>query len=129
MASSQTPTSTATMLASFPPMVVRIIGEPTLQVLIRVQNTHLIPCAQSHVTTRSAINLLYLCVPANTYAQCTTDPYPAPRVNQGNWDGAQEDTPLGRQVEKAIWDGLYTNFWNEININRALFTGFLVLLD
>ena len=31
MASSQAPTSTATMLAGFPQMVAKIIGEPTLQ--------------------------------------------------------------------------------------------------
>ena len=129
MAPSQTPSSTATMLASFSPMVGRIVGEPTLQELIRAQNTHPILCAQSHVTTRSTVSLLHLCVPANIYAQYTNEPYPDPRANPGNWDGDGENTALGQTAEKAIWDKLHRDFWDEQNMNRALVTSFLALLD
>ena len=117
------------MLASFPPMVARIVRERTPPELIRFQNTHLNPCAQSHVTKISVLNLLHLCVPANIYAQYTAEPYPAPPVDPGNWDGAEEETPLGRQVAKSVWDGLHTNFWDSMNTNRALVTRFLALLD
>ena len=94
-----------------------------------VLNPHLIPCAQSHVTTRSSLNLLHLCVPANIYAQYTNEPYPDPRANPGNWDGDGENTALGQTAEKAIWDKLHRDFWDEANTNRALVTRFLALLD
>ena len=102
MASSQVPTSTATMLAIFPQMDAKIIGEPTPQELIGVLNTHLIPCAQSHVTTGSILTPLCLCVPVNIYQQYTNKPYPDPPMNPGNWDGDRKNTPLGRTAVKAI---------------------------
>ena len=77
MVSSQAPTSVAIMTADFPPMVAGIVGEPILQDLIRLKDTHMIPCAQSHVTTINALNYLQVCIPgANTYTQYTNKAYP-----------------------------------------------------
>ena len=96
MASFQAPTSVAIMTAAFPPMVASIVGEPTLQDLIRLQDTHMIPCAQSHVTTIHALNYLHLCVPASIYTQYTNQAYPDIPEDPGPWDGANKDTQLGR---------------------------------
>ena len=123
------PTSPATMSAGFPQMVAKIIGEPTLQELIRALNTHLIPCDQSHVTTSSTLNLLYICIPENIYAQYTNEPYPDPPTNPGNWDSDGKNTALGRTAAKVICDKLHRDFWDEANMNRVLITKFLALLD
>ena len=131
MAYFQMPTTKVAMfvLASFPPMVARILGEPIFQELIRVQDTYLLPCAQSHVTTISALNLLHLCIQANIYTQYANEAYPLPHVDPGNWGGAEENTALGRQAAKAVWDQENTNFWDTVNMNRALVNRFLALLD
>ena len=88
MVSFQGPTSVSTMNASFPPMFASIVGEPTLQELIRIQDTHMIPCAQIHVTTINALNYLHLCVPANIYTQYTNEAYPEIPPDPGPWDSA-----------------------------------------
>ena len=129
MASSQAPTSFATVTASFPPMVASIVGELTLQELIRIQDIHMIPCAQSHVTTISALNFLHLCVPANIYTQYTNEPYPENPEDPGPWDGADEETPLGRTTAKSDWDLLNTDFWDTWNMNRAPVNRFLAQLN
>ena len=53
-----------------------IVGEPTLQELIRIQDTHMIPYAQSNATTINALNYIHLCVLANIYTQYTNKAYP-----------------------------------------------------
>ena len=98
------------MAASFPPMVARIVGETNLRELIRVQDTHLIPCAQSHVTSISTPNFPHICVPENTYAQYNNEAYPRTLDNPGIWDGEEKKTPVGRQAAKAILDGEHTDF-------------------
>ena len=49
MVSSQAPTSVAIMTAAFPPMVAGIVGEPILQDLIRLKDTHMNLLAWYHV--------------------------------------------------------------------------------
>ena len=92
MVSSQVPTSVAIMTAAFPPMVQCIVGEPNLQDFIRLQDTHMIPCAQSHVTTNHALNYFHLCIPANMYKQYINEAYPAISADPGPWDGGGEET-------------------------------------
>ena len=126
MVSSQAPTIVAIMTAAFPPMVISIVRDPTLPELIRMQDTHMIPCAQSHVTTTSALNYLHLCVPANIYTQYTNEAYTEIPLDPGPWDGANEDTPLGRAVARADWDIMNMVFWDTYNMNRGLTNRFLV---
>ena len=52
-----------------------------------------------------------------------------PPLDPGNWDGAKKDTALGRQAVKVVWDQENTNFWDTVNMNRALVNRFLALLD
>ena len=89
------------MIAAFPLMVKGIVGEPNLQDLIRLQDSHMITCAQSHVTTSHALNYLQLCVPANIYTQYTNEAYPAIPADPGPWDGGGEETPPGRTQARA----------------------------
>ena len=125
MASLQAPTSVTIMTAAFPPMVEVIVGEPNLQDLIRLQDSHMIPCAQSHVTTNHTLNYLHLCVPANTFMQYTNEAYPVIPVDPGPWDGGSEETPLGRTQARADWDVLNMEFWDIKNVNHALTNRFL----
>ena len=101
MAFFQAPTSVFNMAAIFPLMVASIVGEPILQELIRVQDTHMIPCAQSHVTTMSALNFSHLCVPANLCTQQINEPYPESPKDPGRRDGVNKETPLGRTAANA----------------------------
>ena len=117
------------MTASFPPMVASIVGEPTLQEITRVQDTHMIPYAQRHMTATSALNYLHLCVPANIFTQYTNKAYSEIPPDPGPWDGADEESPLGRTAAKADWDLLNTDFWDTCNMNRALVNRFLAHLD
>ena len=112
MASSQAPTSVAVMTAAFPPMVEAITGEPNLQDLIRLQDSHMIPCAQSHVRINHTLNYLHLCVPANIFTQYINKAYPDIPVDPGPWDGANEDAPLGRTQARAEWDIANMVFWD-----------------
>ena len=86
------------MTAAFPLMATGIVGEPNLQDLIRLQDTHIIPCAQSHVTTNHALNYLHICVPTNIYMQYTNEAYPEIPADTVPWDGADEDTRSGRTL-------------------------------
>ena len=106
MASSQAPTSVAMMTAAFPPMVKAIIGEPNLQGLVRLQDSHMIPCAQIHLTTNHTLNYLHLCVPANIFTQYTNEAYLDIPNDPRPWDGRGEETPLGRTQARADWDVL-----------------------
>ena len=117
MASSQAPTSVAMMTAAFPPMVEAIIGEPNLQDLIRLQDSHMIPCAQIHVTTKHTLNYLHICVPANIFTQYTNEAYPVIPADPGPWDGGGEETPLGRTQARANWDIVNMVFCDSKNMN------------
>ena len=92
------------MTAAFPPMVEAITGELNLQDLIRLQDSHMIPCAQSHVTTIHALNYLHLCEPASIYTQYTNKAYPEIPLDPGPWNNAGKDTPLGRTRARADWE-------------------------
>ena len=129
MASSQAPTSVAIMTPTFPLMVASIVGKATLKDLIRLQGTHMIPCAQSHVTTIRALNYLHLCVPANIYTQYINQAYPDIPADPGPWDGANEYTPLWRTQARAEWDIANMVFWDTCNMNRGLTNRFLAHLN
>ena len=74
-------------IAHFPVNVTKIVGKPTSRKLIRVLNTHLIPCVQSHMTTVSPLNLLYICIPPTIYGQFTAHACPVAAVDPDPWDG------------------------------------------
>ena len=64
------------MKANFPTKPSGIIGKPNLQELVRILQ-YLMMCAQTHKSSISpAINLLYLAVPPEIYAQYTQEAYP-----------------------------------------------------
>ena len=125
MASSQAPTSVAMMTAAFPPLVEAIVGVPNLQDLIRLQDSHMIPCAQSHVTTNHTLNYIHRCVPANIFTQYTNEAYPDIPDDPGTWDGGGKETPLGRTQARADWEVLNMELWDTQNMNRALTNRFL----
>ena len=125
MASSQAPTSVAVMTTASPPMVEAITGETNLQDLIRLQDSHMIPCAQSHVAINHTLNYLHICVPANIFMQYTNEAYPVIPADPGPWDGGGEDTALGRAQARANWDVLNREFWDTENMNCALTNRFL----
>ena len=65
------------MKAAFPAKPTPIVGKPTLSELVRILN-YVMMCAQTHKSSISrTMNLLYLVVPPEVYAQYTTAPYPA----------------------------------------------------
>ena len=55
--------------------------------------------------------------------------YPENPEHRGPWDGADEETPLGKMAAKADWDILNTDFWDIMNTNRALVNRFLAYLN
>ena len=102
MASSLTATITVVMIANFPEMVTRIVGEPTLHEPTLVLNTNLIACDQSHMTMVSPLSLLYLGVLPDIYLQYIVAAYPDAPMDSGPWDGDGKPTALGRTASKAI---------------------------
>ena len=55
--------------------------------------------------------------------------YPENPEHRGPWDGADEEIPLGKMAAKADWDILNTDFWDIMNMNRALVNRFLAYLN
>ena len=70
------PASIDTIPKAFPPVIESIVGEPTLRELIRVIDTHIVPCAQSYVTAQREIHYLYLCMPAKLWLHYMNEPCP-----------------------------------------------------
>ena len=69
-------TSVADMKANFPTKPSGIIGKPNLQELVRILQ-YIMMCAQTHKSSISPdMNLLYLAVPPEIYAQYTQEAYP-----------------------------------------------------
>ena len=129
MATSLYSTTTSAMIANFPEMVSKIVGELPLRKLIHVLNTHLIACAQSHMSTASPLNLLHLCIPPEIYQQYTAALYPGKPIGLWEWDGNGQDTALRRTKAKALWDKMNKHFTDEQTMNRVLVTILMNHLD
>ena len=68
-------TSVANMKANFPTKPSGVIGKPNLQELIHILQ-YIMMCAQTHKSSISPdMNLLYLAVPPEIYAQYTQEEY------------------------------------------------------
>ena len=95
----------AAMIAAFPDIPAMIQGEPTMQEFLGILR-HLLVCSQSHKCSRSALNLLHVCLPASLYAVDTQDPYPNNYVFPGDlydFSGLAADDMTGKSKRYAEW--------------------------
>ena len=114
------------MVARFPARIETIEGEITLKELRRTFR-HLIPCAQSTVTTSDALNFLCPVVLAtlwNIYSQAAC---PTPPQQPGNIP-PYHPTQLQNAMIKEAWAVAKKHFEEYQNMNKTLTECFMPIL-
>ena len=123
------PTNVADMRAVFPDKPVAITQEPTLLELLRILK-YLMDCSQTHETTISDCNLLFLCIPPELYATYTNTAYPLLPLDPGvtpNYFGAND--AAARATVKAQFENASKLFQECKNMNKSLTEEFLSLVS
>lgn len=121
-------TSVAEMRAIFPTRPEPIRGEPTLLELLRILK-FLMDCSQTHESSLSVCNLLFLCIPPELYATFTNTIFPLLPADPGvmpNYQGAND--VAARATIKAQWSNLFMVFNEVKNMNKALTEEFIALV-
>ena len=124
-----TPTSVADMRAVFPDRPETIQNEPTLLELLRVLK-YLMDCSQTHETSISDCNLLFLCIPPELYATYTNTAYPLNPMDPGvtpTYFGAND--AAARATVKAQFENAKKLFIECKHMNKALTEEFLALVS
>ena len=127
-------TSAADMKANFPAKPAGIIGKPNLQELVCILS-YIMMCAQTQKSTISPdLNLLYLAVPPEIYAQYTQQAYPhahypqpAPVDDVPNYSMAQDDNDRARISATHASD--LKRREDVINMHNALADTFLDMME
>ena len=121
--------SVADMRAVFPTRPETIRGEPTLLKLLRILK-YLMECSQTHESSLSVCNLLFLCIPPELYATYTNTIYPLLPADPGvtpNYDHAID------AADRATIKAEFANdkmIYDEVkNMNKALTEEFIALVN
>ena len=121
--------SVADMRAVFPTRPEMIRGEPTLLELLRILK-YLMECSQTHESSLSVCNLLFLCIPPELYATYTNTIYPLLPADPGvtpNYDNAID------AADRATIKAEFANdkmIYDEVkNMNKALTEEFIALVN
>jgi len=123
-----TPTSVADMRAVFPESPAAIQGKPTLVELLRILK-YLMDCSQTHESSISDCNLLFLCIPPELYATYTNTIYPLLPLDPGvtpNYFGAND--AAARATVKAQFENAKKLYLECKNMNKSLTEEFLSLV-
>ena len=124
-----TPTSVADMRAVFPERPEAINQEPTLLELLRILK-YLMDCSQTHESSISDCNLLFLCIPLELYATHTNTAYSNKPLDPGivPIDFGGNDA-AARETVKAQFENAKQLFIECENMNKALTEEFLALIS
>ena len=117
------------MYAAFPEPVSPTPGKPDVRELIRILQ-HLMVCAQLCKTPLSLQNFLFLTLLENIWTAYRREQYPIlpnPLPPIANYEGAVDDSD--RATTKAEWELSKKTFDECINMNAALVTRFLSLIN
>ena len=117
------------MYAAFPEPVSPIPGKTNVRELIRILQ-HLMFCAQSCKTPLSLQFFLFLTLPDNIWIANTREKYPFlpnPPPPIANYEGSVDASD--RTTTKAEWGLSNKTFYKCINMNAALVTRFLLLIN
>jgi len=124
-----TPTSVADMSAVFPERPKAIKQEPTLLELLQILK-YLMDCSQTHESSISDCNLLFLCIPLELYATYTNTAYPNQPLDLGVipiYFGAND--AAARATVKAQFENAKQLFIECKNRNKTLTEEFLALIS
>ena len=117
------------MYAAFPEPVSPIPGEPDVWELIQILE-HLLFCVQSCKTPLYLQNFLFLTLPENIWTPNTREQYlvlPIPPSPIANYNGSVDVSD--RSTTKAEWELSKNTFDKCINMNSALVTRFMSLIN